>query len=109
MTDLFKIEFYVPETHLAAVKSAMFAAGAGKVGPYENCAWQTLGQGQYRPLDGSNPHLGTTGNIETIAEYKVELVCEKSYVKAVIAAMLATHPYETVAHSLIPLLATDSF
>jgi len=109
MTDLYKIEFYVPETHLDQVKAVMFASGAGKVGSYENCAWQTLGQGQYRPLDGSNPHLGTAGNIESVAEYKVELVCEKPYVKAVIAAMLATHPYEAVAYSLIPLVSHDAF
>ena len=108
MTDLYKIEFYVPETHLDQVKAVMFASGAGKVGSYEYCAWQTLGQGQYRPLDGSNPHLGTAGNIEAVGEYKVELVCEKPYVKAVVAAMLAAHPYEAVAYSLIELVSPDS-
>jgi hypothetical protein len=53
MSDqLLKIEFYVPETHLEQVKSAMFSAGAGRVGDYDCCAWQTLGQGQFRPQDG---------------------------------------------------------
>lgn len=108
MTDLYKIEFYVPETHLDLVKAVMFAAGAGKVGSYENCAWQTLGRGQYRPLEGSKPHLGKAGNIETVEEYKVELVCEKPYVKPVIAAMLTAHPYEAVAYSLIKLVSHDS-
>jgi len=107
-TTLYKIEFYVPETHLELVKTAMFAAGAGQVGAYDNCAWQTLGQGQYRPLAGSSPHLGETDKVETIAEYKVELVCERQYVRAVIDAMLAAHPYEAVAYSLLELTAIES-
>lgn len=108
MTALYKIEFYVPETHLDVVKAAMFAAGAGKVGPYDSCAWQTLGQGQYRPLEGSSPHLGQTGKIETIVEYKVELVCEKPQVRAAIAALLEAHPYEAVAYSLLEIVPVDS-
>lgn len=108
MSDLYKIEFYVPETHLDTVKAAMFAAGAGRVGAYDSCAWQTLGRGQYRPLPGSTPHLGEPGSLETIAEYKVELVCEKPLVRAVIAAMLAAHPYEAVAYSLLELVSPDS-
>ncbi len=55
---LFKIEFYVPESHLSAVKLAMFEAGAGKLGDYDQCAWQTKGRGQYRPLAGSDPYQG---------------------------------------------------
>ena len=46
-SNLCKIEFYVPETHLEAVKNAMFETGAGKVGAYDSCAWQTLGDGHF--------------------------------------------------------------
>lgn len=105
---LYKLEFYVPETHLESVKQALFAAGAGRVGDYDSCAWQTLGRGQYRPLSGSQPHQGETGKIETIAEYKVEMVCKKSCCAAVIAALLEAHPYEEVAYSLIAMVASDS-
>ncbi|MEQ8952612.1 MAG: NGG1p interacting factor NIF3, partial [Gammaproteobacteria bacterium] len=59
--SLYKIEFYVPESHLEQVKSAMFAAGAGRAGEYDSCAWQTLGQGQFRGLEGSSPYLGQSG------------------------------------------------
>ncbi len=55
---LFKIEFYVPAQQLQQVKQAMFAAGAGKVGDYDSCAWQILGEGQYRPGAASNPFKG---------------------------------------------------
>ncbi len=103
---LVKIEFYVPETHLENVKQAMFAAGAGKVGQYEHCAWQSLGKGQYRPGLDSNPFLGEPGKLESVDEYKVEMVCAEQFAVAVIAAMKQSHPYEEVAYSLI---RTESF
>ncbi|MEC8331453.1 MAG: NGG1p interacting factor NIF3 [Pseudomonadota bacterium] len=98
---MYKIELYVPESHLAAVKTAMFEAGAGRVGNYDCCAWQTRGEGQFRPLNGSTPFIGNQGKIETVIEYKLELVCEESCLKAVIAALKRAHPYEEVAYTAI--------
>ncbi len=98
---LYKIELYVPESHLNAVKTAMFEAGAGRVGDYDCCAWQTRGEGQFRPLNGSTPFLGNQGQIETVIEYKLELVCEETCLKAVIAALKRAHPYEEVAYTAI--------
>lgn len=96
-----RIEFYVPESHLEAVKNAMFDAGAGKVGDYDCCAWQTLGQGQFRPLSGSSPYLGNEGTVEQVAEYKVEMVADSELVDAVVAAMKDAHPYEEVAYCVM--------
>ena len=79
----------------------MFEAGAGRVGNYDCCAWQTRGEGQFRPLDGSTPFLGNKGQIETVIEYKLELVCEEPCLKAVIAALKRAHPYEEVAYTAI--------
>ena len=79
----------------------MFEVGAGKVGNYDCCAWQTRGEGQFRPLDGSTPFLGNQGQIETVIEYKLELVCEEPCLKAVIAALKRAHPYEEVAYTAI--------
>jgi len=100
MDTLMKIEFYVPESHLEVVKSAMFAAGGGRVGDYDSCAWQTLGQGQFRPLEGANPFLGNVGEVEKEAEYKVEMVCTQALIEAVISALKSAHPYEEVAFSV---------
>ena len=72
---MYKLVFFVPESHLEAVKSAIFATGAGRIGHYDSCCWQTLGQGQFRPLPGSNPHLGTLNQTCQVPEYRVELVC----------------------------------
>ncbi|SUG40496.1 NIF3 1 [Pseudomonas aeruginosa] len=70
---MYKLCFYVPESHLDVVKQAVFAAGGGRIGAYDSCCWQSLGQGQFRPLDGSQPYLGQVGQVEHVAEWKVEL------------------------------------
>lgn len=96
---MYKITFYVPESHLEAVKNAMFQEGAGKIGNYEHCAWQTLGIGQYRPLKGSDPYQGTIGQLEREEEYLVEMVCEETFIEKVLNALKKAHPYETPAYS----------
>src|SRR5690554_7132017 len=72
---MYKLCYFVPEGYLEQTKQALFAAGAGKIGDYEQCAWQCEGQGQFRPLAGSDPFLGAQGQLERVKEFKVELVC----------------------------------
>lgn len=98
-----KLNIFVPEEHLESVKQALFAAGAGRIGNYDSCCWQTLGTGQFRPLQGSDPFLGQQGKVEQVAEYKVELVCEDSVIKAVIEALKRSHPYDEPAFDVIKL------
>jgi len=105
---MYQIVFYVPESHLEPVKEALFNAGAGRIGDYDSCAWQTLGLGQFRPLQGSDPYLGQTGEVEQVAEHRVELVCEKAALKSAVTAMLAAHPYEEPAYSIWPLLDRET-
>lgn len=98
-----KLCFYVPESHLESVKLAVFAAGAGRIGDYDSCCWQTKGQGQFRPLAGANPYIGTTGEVERVEEYKVEMVVEDALIQSVLAALVKAHPYEEPAYDLWPL------
>ena len=95
---MFKLCFYVPEAQLELVKNALFAANAGKIGYYDCCAWQCKGEGQFRPLAGSNPAIGQTDTVETVVEYKVEMVIADADIDNVIAALLAAHPYEEPAY-----------
>jgi len=95
--------YYVPEAYLHATKEAIFAVGAGQIGNYSCCAWETKGQGQYRPERGSNPHHGTQGIVERTEEYKVETICAKGVLAAVINALKSTHPYECPAYGAIKL------
>lgn len=101
---MLKLSFFVPESHLDAVKEAVFAAGAGRMGDYEYCCWQTKGLGQFRPLPGSDPHIGEQGKVEQVEEWKVELVLEDACREAVLKALKGAHPYEVPAFDLMPLL-----
>ena len=103
---MYKLCFYVPESHLEAVKQAMFAAGGGRIGEYDSCCWQVEGTGQFRPLSGSAPFVGQQGVVERVAEYRVEMVCEDHCAKAVVAALREAHPYEEPAWDAV-LLVTE--
>ncbi|MFT4520797.1 MAG: hypothetical protein ACI9JM_003205 [Halioglobus sp.] len=101
---MYKLCFYVPGSHLEQVKAAAFSAGAGHIGDYDSCCWQVLGQGQFRPLKGSSPYLGQQGSLESVVEYKVEMVCEDKAIKAVVEAVLAAHPFEEPAWNVVALI-----
>ncbi|MEE2731193.1 MAG: YqfO family protein [Pseudomonadota bacterium] len=100
---MYKLVFFVPEEHKEAVKAAVFATGAGKIGDYDACCWEVIGQGQFRPLAGANPFIGATGNLETVAEYRVELVCHDDLIRKAVAALKSAHPYEEPAYDVIKL------
>ncbi|MDT8398200.1 MAG: YqfO family protein [Pseudomonadales bacterium] len=100
---MYKLCFFVPESHLEDVKSAVFSQGAGRMGAYDSCCWQTRGQGQFRPLAGSQPYLGQQGKLESVTEYKVELVCDDGVLESVVGALVAAHPYEFPAYDVIRL------
>jgi hypothetical protein len=101
--DMYKLYFYVPEKNLEEVKEALFQAGAGEIGNYKKCAWQTKGVGQFLPGDKSDPHIGKKGAIEKLAEYKVEMVVEDQLKEAIINTLFEAHPYEEPAYGLIKI------
>lgn len=102
---MYKISFYAPKDHTEKVKIAMFKAGAGRIGNYDCCSWQVLGEGPFRPLKGSNPFIGSQDKIELVSEYRVEMVCDDANLKASIAAMKDAHPYEEVAYDVVSMVA----
>jgi len=104
---MYKLCFYVPVEHLEKVKNALFNKGAGKIGQYDCCSWQVLGEGQFRPLAGANPFIGTENEIHKVAEYKVEMVVEDDLIAGVIKALLQTHPYEEPAYEVYKLVSFD--
>ena len=104
---MYRINVYIPESHLEQVKQAMFEAGAGRMGHYDSCCWQTKGEGQFRPLDGNNAFIGSTGQVESVQEYKVEMVCTSSLIRQVIKSMIKAHPYEEPAYDIYKGLKLD--
>ena len=98
-----KIITFVPSDHADAVLDALAAAGAGKVGLYDRCAYVVEGTGTFRPLAGSAPYLGTAGVIETVAERRIEMIMPRRVRGSVLDALLTVHPYQTPAYDVIEL------
>lgn len=98
---------YVPETHLASLKLALFQAGAGDFSNYDMACWQTKGFGQYRPIKDANPHIGELNTLETLEEYKIEIIVANDRLTQVLDALIKAHPYETPAYQLIPFFAKN--
>ncbi|MBO7146637.1 MAG: NGG1p interacting factor NIF3 [Lentisphaeria bacterium] len=95
--EYYRLDVYVPESHVEPVKDAMFSAGAGRLGKYENCCFQFCGTGQFRPVAGADPFIGKVGEIEYVQEWKLEMICPENVLRPVIAALKTAHPYETPA------------
>ncbi len=104
---MLKLTVYIPTTHLEAVKNVLFAAGAGRYRNYDRCCWQVLGQSQFRPLIGSNPHLGSVDVDEYVNEYRVEMFCPDELLDDIRQALLASHPYEEPAYDFVKIIALD--
>ena len=94
---------FVPAADAEAVRSAMFAAGAGHLGDYSHCSWSAVGTGQFLPHDGASPAIGTVGTVEYVEEQRVEMVAPASRRSAVLAGLRAGHPYEEPAFDILAL------
>jgi dinuclear metal center YbgI/SA1388 family protein len=95
-----KLVVFVPIADAAMVIDALAAAGAGRLGDYERCAWSAEGTGTFRPLAGAHPAVGTVGAVEQVAEARVEMVLASRLRAQVVAALRAAHPYEEPAFDL---------
>ena len=102
--SVYKLTVYIPATHVEAVKDALFNAGGGRYAAYDRCAWQVLGEGQFRPLAGSQPFLGMTGRDERVPECRVEMIVPEHAAAAVLAALRKAHPYEEPAYDFVHIL-----
>jgi hypothetical protein len=98
---------YVPVPDTERVLAALFEAGAGAIGHYRECAWVTEGTGQFRPLPGSRPAIGSTGRLEKVAENRVEVVLARGLRRQVVAALRAAHPYEEPAFHVLETAPTS--
>jgi dinuclear metal center YbgI/SA1388 family protein len=101
--QLRKLVVFVPHSEAEKVRQAMFAAGAGAIGNYDECSFNTEGTGTFRPLEGSNPVIGLHGTRQSEPETKVEVIFESYRERQIMKAMEVAHPYETVAYDLFSL------
>jgi dinuclear metal center YbgI/SA1388 family protein len=96
--SMLRLTVYVPAPDRQRLIDALAAAGAGAIGNYDHCAYTTAGSGTFRPLTGADPHIGTVGQIEHVAEDRLEMVLPHHCRRPVMQALLATHPYEEPAY-----------
>lgn len=99
-----KLEIYIPETHLEALRRALQAVDAGHIGQYDSVLSYSPVTGCWRPLAGASPYLGTVGDVSTELELKVEVICRAERLEETMAAVKAVHPYEEPVINVIPLL-----
>lgn len=101
---LYQIVFFVPDDAKEAVKQAMFAAGAGHIGHYEACAWETLGRGQFLPQKGANPNRGSIGQLSKFEEWRIEMAIPENRLLDAITALKHAHPYEKPAYHVVQVV-----
>jgi len=100
---LYKLTVYVPDSHQSDVRQALSESGAGHIGNYSHCTFQTNGQGTFKPLQDTNPFIGTFNEIEFVDEVRIETIVPQTKLQDVINKMIAVHPYEEVAYDVYPL------
>ena len=98
-----KLVVFVPHDHVDAVRRAMWEAGAGHVGRYDQCSFGTGGTGTFRAGEGTNPYVGGKGQLHLEPETRLEMIVPDYTERRVVAAMCKAHPYEEVAYDLYPL------
>ena len=99
-----KLVVFVPADALDAVRDALFAAGAGRIGNYERCSWYTEGTGTFCGGESADPTIGERGREERVPELRLETVYPADREDEVVRALREAHPYEEPAFDLYALL-----
>ncbi len=101
--ELCKLVTFVPSDHAEKVRMAIFEAGAGNIGEYDQCSYNIDGKGTFRGSEGTNPFVGEPGKLHIENEVRIETVFPKIYRSRIIKALLKSHPYEEVAYDIYSL------
>lgn len=99
----FKLEIFIPETHLKQLQLALQKVDAGHIGNYDSCLSYSRVMGTWRPLEGTNPYIGSFGEISEEPEIKVEVCCKAERLLETKVAIKEVHPYEEPVINVIPL------
>ncbi|MFA5515516.1 MAG: Nif3-like dinuclear metal center hexameric protein [Desulfuromonadales bacterium] len=100
---LLKLVVFVPAGYEDTVAEAMFKGGAGQIGGYDRCSFQSAGIGTFRPGEKSRPFLGRSGEMERASEVRLETIVPRHRLHRTLENMRKAHPYEEVAYDLLPL------
>ena len=100
---MYKLNYYVPVNAKEKTKQALFDIGVGEFDNYENCSWETLGVGQFKPIGSAKPNIGELNRLETLDEYKIELICPDTLIHKAVKTLKEAHPYEEVAYEVFKM------
>ncbi|NHE59660.1 Nif3-like dinuclear metal center hexameric protein [Cyclobacterium plantarum] len=100
---LTKLTTFIPKEKAGEVLQALYKAGAGNIGNYSHCSFQTEGQGSFLPMENAQPSIGSRGKEEMVTEKRVELMFPSHLQSKIIHELKVAHPYEEVAYYLHPL------
>lgn len=100
-----KLVTFVPESHLDQVRHALWNAGAGVIGNYHNCSFNSRGTGTFHGSIGTNPAIGESGRLEHVEEIRLEVVCTAKLVDRALTALRQAHPYEVPAVDVFSMKA----
>ncbi len=98
-----KVVLFVPKTSLDKVANAVFIAGGGIIGEYENCSFRLDGEGTFKGSDKSKPVIGKKNKLERVNEVRIEFIVDSWNLNKVIYAIARSHPYEEPAYDIYPL------
>ncbi len=98
-----KLTTYVPHAQADFLRNTLFDAGAGNIGNYDHCSFNTKGEGTYRGNENSNPSIGEKGAVHTEQETCISVIFEKHLEKKILNTLFKNHPYEEVAYDIITL------
>lgn len=101
---LVKLVTFVPKLHVQRVREAIFEAGAGQIGNYDACSYNSEGYGSFRANSNATPFVGEVNKIHYEEETRIEVILPEYIQNKVIASMIKAHPYEEPAYDILPLL-----
>ena len=100
---MYKLHYFVPLESKESTKDALFSLGVGRYKNYENCCFESIGVGQFKPIDSAKPTIGSLNKVTHVEEYKVEMICEEDLIHQAIKVLKEVHPYEEVAYEVLKM------
>lgn len=100
---IYKLTTFIPTDHFSTVQKAIFSVGAGAIGNYYDCSFQSTGIGSFTGNNDSRPVIGNQHQYTEVSETKLEVTFEKHLQTKVLKALFQSHPYEEVAYEITKL------
>ena len=106
MSEVYKLEIFLPESHFEAVREALWSVDAGHIGNYDRCLSWSRVQSCWRPMEGTCPYDGREGELSRAEEIKIEVCCRSDRLEDTVNAIKSAHPYEEPVINILPMMGT---